>query len=145
MDKVISSFNKARRSNFVPSLLLLISLYLLYFSVKDYTVIGIIICSLFILSTVYILFMNIRYNMYLRKMLTKVDDDVDYVLDEMTKLLDKVDNNNKGFKGNIQGAFVGGPLRQAASNELHKNFEKRKKIASVVYSLTLYKKNNIKL
>lgn len=144
MDKIKNSFEHAKRSNFVPVLLLLISLYLLYFSIIDYTLVGVIICSLFILASLYMTIVNLRYNLYLKKMLSKVDSNLDFVLCEMTELLSKIDTNSSKFRSNISGAHVSGTQGIGVRNELQKNFEKRKKIAAIVYSITLYKKNNIK-
>ncbi len=144
MDRIMNSFEKARRSNFVPILLLLTSVYLLYFSVKDNTFSGIVICTLFIVSTLYLTLVNFRYNLYLKKMASSVEHDLDFVLDEMKILLHKIDSNNSHIKGNIKGDFVNASQVKSSKNEINRNLERRKKIASVVYSLTLYKKNNIK-
>lgn len=140
MDKIQNSFNRAKRSNFVPTLLFLISTYLLCYSVLNNSMVAIVICSLLILVTLYLILSNIRYNIYLNKMCFKVGNDLDYVLSEMKDLLSKVESNeSKQLFTKIK------KLKKITErNDLQKSFEKRKRILEIIFNLNLYKENNIK-
>ena len=144
MERLDKAFRNARRKNLVPFLILAGILYILYYSIVEYTLVGIIICSMGLLFNLYILIVNIIYNNKLSRLNEEFLEQPESTRQELISLLEKVDKSNARL-AKTKGGMVGkAGLGVNFAIEKDNNMLKRNKIAGIIYEMNLYIKNNIK-
>ncbi|AIO18168.1 hypothetical protein KQ51_00266 [Candidatus Izimaplasma bacterium HR1] len=145
MERINKAFLKAKRNNLIPVLIMLGVIYILYFSIIEYTLTGIIICSVGLVLVLFIITMNIMYNFKLLSLRKQIPSEPEKVHGKLVELLSKIDKSNARYASNAKsGSVMRGGLGTTVRIKKEENMLKRNKVAGIIYELNLYIKNNIK-